>query len=63
MAIKQPLVSHHNTDTNGNQDLRRGASLMAIAGLAFIGYGVVFLVRTFFGSGFEIGVATLNGVH
>ena len=35
---------------------------MALAGVAFIGYGVVFLARTFFGSGFELGVATLNGV-
>jgi hypothetical protein len=35
---------------------------MALAGVAFIGYGVVFLARTFFGTGFELGVATLNGV-
>ena len=41
---------------------RLGSSLMALAGLAFVGYGVVFLARTFFGSGFELGVATLNGV-
>ena len=35
---------------------------MALAGVAFVGYGVVFLARTFFGTGFELGVATLNGV-
>jgi hypothetical protein len=35
---------------------------MALAGIAFVGYGVVFLLRTFFGTGFELGVATLNGV-
>jgi hypothetical protein len=42
--------------------LRTGAVLMALAGVAFVGYGVVFLARTFFGSGFELGVATLGGV-
>lgn len=35
---------------------------MALAGVAFVGYGVVFLARTFVGTGFELGVATLNGV-
>jgi len=35
---------------------------MALAGVAFVGYGVVFPPRTFVGSGFEAGVATLNGV-
>lgn len=45
-----------------NASLRKGARLMAIAGIAFIGYGVVFLIRTFLGSGFELGVDTINGV-
>ena len=35
---------------------------MLIASLAFIGYAVVFLLRNFSGSGFELGVETLNGV-
>jgi len=35
---------------------------MLIAGLAFIGYAVVFFIRSFTGTGFELGVETLNGV-
>ncbi|RXK50610.1 hypothetical protein [Halorientalis pallida] len=42
--------------------LGTGAGLMTLAGLAFVGYGVVFFFRTFFGSGFELGVDTLGGV-
>ena len=42
--------------------LRRGALLMAVAGAAFIGYGVVFFIRDLVGGGFELGVDTLNGV-
>jgi len=45
-----------------NSGLNQGAVLMLIGGLAFIGYAVVFLVRNFAGSGFELGVQTLNGV-
>ena len=45
-----------------NSGLNQGALLMLIGGLAFIGYAVVFLVRNFAGSGFELGVQTLNGV-
>lgn len=40
---------------------RNGAILMALAGIAFVGYGVVFLVMNFVGSGFELGVSTLAG--
>lgn len=43
-------------------NLRRGSVLMAIAGVAFIGYGVVFLVLNFVGNGFEIGVSQLGGM-
>lgn len=42
--------------------LQRGSVLMAIAGIAFVGYGVAFLVLNFVGSGFEIGVAHLDGL-
>jgi hypothetical protein len=42
--------------------LRLGAQLMLIASLAFIGYAIVFLFRSFAGGGFELGVETLNGV-
>ena len=45
-----------------NSGLNQGSVLMLIGGLAFIGYAVVFLVRNFAGSGFELGVQTLNGV-
>src|SRR5438034_6408086 len=45
-----------------NPGLKQGAILMVIAALAFIGYAVVFLVRNFSGTGFELGVDTLNGV-
>lgn len=46
----------------GERNLRVGGLLMALAGVAFIGYGVVFLALAFFSSGFELGVASLNGV-
>jgi hypothetical protein len=48
--------------TTQNSGLNQGAALMSIAGLAFVGYAVVFLFRNFSGGGFELGVATLNGV-
>jgi hypothetical protein len=48
-----------NTKSSG---LSQGAALMLIGSVAFIGYAVVFLVRNFSGHGFELGVATLNGV-
>ncbi len=48
--------------TNQNPGLKQGAILMAIAGLAFIGYAVAFLIRNFASAGFELGVDTLNGV-
>lgn len=34
---------------------------MTLGGIAFVGYGVVFLVLNFVGSGFELGVSTLAG--
>jgi hypothetical protein len=45
-----------------NSGLSQGAALMLIGSLAFIGYAVVFFFRNFSGGGFELGVATLNGV-
>ncbi|MBZ6496071.1 hypothetical protein [Natrinema longum] len=59
-------VDRSPTDHETGQELERGGRigslLMALAGIAFVGYGIVFLARTFFGTGFELGVATLNGV-
>ena len=49
-------------DHTVNADLRRGSALMALAGLAFVGYGVIFLIWDFTGGGFELGVDTINGV-
>lgn len=64
MSVEQATVDGHEADIDHElgRGLRLGSLLMALAGVAFIGYGVVFLVRTFFGTGFELGVATLNGV-
>ena len=62
MSTDQTTIDRHETDHKLGRGVRTGALLMALAGIAFIGYGVVFLTRTFFGSGFELGVATLNGV-
>lgn len=45
-----------------DSDLRTGSLLMTLAGFAFVGYGIVFLVMNFVGSGFEIGVSTLGGL-
>lgn len=50
------------SDVEFGTRLRTGSILMALGGLAFIGYGIVFLIRAFIGSGFELGVATINGV-
>lgn len=35
---------------------------MAVAGVAFVGYGLLFLALNFWSSGFELGVGTLDGV-
>ncbi len=44
------------------QSLRNGAGLMVSGALIFLVYAVVFFLRAFASSGFEIGVETLNGV-
>ena len=46
----------------GNSLLQAGAILMSVAALAFIGYALVFFFRNFYGTGFELGVETLNGI-
>lgn len=64
MSLDSKSVERLETESDNQlaHGVRTGSRLMALAGVAFVGYGVVFLVRTFFGSGFELGVATLNGV-
>lgn len=42
--------------------LQKGSNLMIIGGLIFAAYAVAFGVRSLSGTGFEIGVPTLNGV-
>ncbi|MFC4449863.1 hypothetical protein [Halorussus aquaticus] len=61
MAEKATVRQPERT-TEADARLRNGVRLMALAGLGFVGYGAVFLYRTFFGSGFELGVETLGGV-
>ncbi|SFS99807.1 hypothetical protein [Halostagnicola kamekurae] len=62
MSVDRATVEQHETDYELGRGGRSGSVLMALAGIAFVGYGMVFLARTFFGTGFELGVATLNGV-
>lgn len=60
MATSDHAVTDEQLQPSTN--LRNGSLLMAIAGVAFIGYGLVFLVLNFVGSGFELGVSTLAGL-
>jgi|AntDeeMetagen134_2_1112570.scaffolds.fasta_scaffold07766_3 hypothetical protein len=62
MSLDRATADGHAVDREYGRGTRLGSLLMALAGVAFVGYGVVFLARTFVGSGFELGVATLNGV-
>ncbi|QLG27061.1 hypothetical protein HUG10_05665 [Halorarum halophilum] len=62
MSTEKASIEQHGADYVPGRGVRTGSLLMALAGVAFVGYGVVFLVRTFLGTGFELGVATLNGV-
>lgn len=60
--IEQSSVQRQEQAFETSGTLRTGVVLMALAGLGFVGYGVVFLYRTFFGTGFELGVSSLGGV-
>jgi len=42
--------------------VHRGAVTMVVGAVMFLVYAVAFVFRAFSGTGFEIGVATLNGV-
>lgn len=50
------------TATESNSRLRQGTSLIALAGVLFVLHGIGFLYRTYYTDGFELGVATLDGV-
>ncbi len=45
-----------------NSMIHRGAVTMIVGAVLFLAYAIVFIFRAFSGTGFEIGVATLNGV-
>jgi hypothetical protein len=49
-------TAHRPTTVATPQALRLGATLMALAGLAFIGYAVIFFVRNFTGAFLELGI-------
>ena len=60
MATTEQGVEEAQSELGSN--LRNGSLLMALAGVGFIGYGIVFLVLNFVGGGFEIGVSSLDGM-
>jgi uncharacterized protein YacL len=62
MTASQSVVDEREEQVEVGSQLRNGSLLMALAGVAFIGYGIVFLALNFVGSGFELGVSTLDGM-
>src|SRR5215204_4344652 len=51
-------VSTTEVEWRESSQLRWGASLMAVAGLAFIGYGIIFFIRNFSGDFLELGIGS-----
>jgi hypothetical protein len=49
-------IAHHPATGAESGALRLGAGLMALAGLAFIGYAAIFFVRNFTGGFLELGI-------
>ncbi|WP_227352644.1 hypothetical protein [Haladaptatus salinisoli] len=62
MATDQSIASEQQQRVDIESQLRNGSLLMALAGVAFVGYGIVFLALNFVGGGFELGVSTLGGM-
>lgn len=62
MSTEQSVTEQEETQVGFGSTLGAGSLLMALAGIAFIGYGIVFLVLNFVGSGFELGVSHLGGL-
>lgn len=62
MSTEQSVTENRTEQVEFGSTLWNGSLLMALAGVAFIGYGIVFLVLNFVGSGFEIGVSHLGGI-
>jgi hypothetical protein len=51
-------IAHRPTTVAVPGTLRLGAALMSVAGLAFIGYAVIFFIRNFTGSFLELGIGS-----
>ncbi|WP_435177066.1 hypothetical protein [Halorussus sp. AFM4] len=62
MATEQTVAGERNEQIEIELQIRNGSLLMALAGVAFVGYGVAFLAMNFVGDGFELGVSTLDGM-
>ena len=62
MATERSVGDEQGEQVQYESQVRNGAALMALAGIAFVGYGIVFLVMNFVGDGFELGVSTLAGM-
>jgi len=62
MSTEQTVTEQQETRVGFGSALGTGSLLMALAGVAFIGYGIVFLALNFVGGGFEIGVSHLGGL-
>lgn len=45
-----------------NSQTQNGAVTMVVGASIFLAYAIVFLFRAFSGTGFELGIATINGV-
>jgi hypothetical protein len=45
-------------DASAAARLRSGSAIMALAGIGFVGYGVIFFVLNFTGSGLELGIGS-----
>jgi hypothetical protein len=54
-------TQHEDTVFTPSPKLRQGARVIAVTGIGLVGYGLTFLYSTYFGTGFELGVATLGG--
>lgn len=62
MRVTRAFGDRHGPDYELGRGGRIGSLPTAFAGVALVGYGVVFLALTFYGTGFELGVGTLDGV-
>ncbi|ELZ03958.1 hypothetical protein [Natrialba asiatica] len=62
MTMNHTVADEREEQAQIEPQLRNGALLMALAGIAFVVYGVVFLAMNFVGDGFELGVSTLGGM-